>query len=1518
MKRRLLATFLSLCLLVGLLPTVALATDEEPGAESAPVCTCEALCTEGAADETCSVCAEDYTLCTYVAPDEPVCAQLDGCVNGAHAADCPLYVEPEMNVDGKEPLLQSANEEGTADKAYIDENADERTLNGSGTAEDPYLISSAADLDKIRYYVVATEIEDEEKYIHSQVIDGYFKLTGNIDMTSFGEWTPIGITESNKEVRYKTAFVGTLDGGNYTISNLTLDTAVQGIGLFTRVGEDGTVKDLTIDTCKADSDTFTAQEFGAICGTAWGGTFSNITLKNVTLSGGGYAGALTGDTGNSDTVTIVKNCSVETSSISGGAATGGLIGRTHSADKVIGCAVSDTSVSATGHSVGGLAGIAAGEISDCHTMDITVTSTSTTNAYAGGLIGQSTATLVENCSSTGTVNAGLNNIGGGLIAYTSTEYGEIKGCHTDAAVTAAQYAGGLIGQISGAEELLISDCYAEGTVTVTGDSDNSTHIGGGLIARAQGVIVENCYATGTVRSAATALKEESNDNTKALGGLIGKADDTCKISDSYATGDVISYVDAGGFIGKSNAEATIQNCYATGDVTLNALDTLTKTYEAGGFIGYAYGTIENCYATGAVSAAHVAGGFVGTPDSAATITNCAADGAVSLTGNADGAAAGGFVGKVSNGFGSGGYIHDAIALGTVSGNGSLGAFVGVAASSVAGLQNCYANSSSAIPFGGKYTGYNSPQNCFYAGSVTGISPADNKPLGTANNTPDYYSAQIDLAQTVSSQFGSDIALAYTEDKGANATGTPKLTLDIVTDPEGIITIDENGTLKAAKAGSGTMKLVLSVNGKEFVFGQTSATVTPRVLTYTLTGDDTGSGSITYNYSGGHHALANSLTFKWKDSPNTAVELVEGTDINYTYTVNDAEAPDGGEELTYDYLPMPVGNYDNVKFNLLNENYIFGLSDGSTRDYLEIDVNVVAGETERAYLASAWPKADQNFVYTGEDVLPVEGTLNAYEQDNTSSDTVDIGTFTINIEGLNGTSFNSEVSEIPAGTDLSAITDLALPTEPGTYIITASAANDDYYLYKSLVFTISKATVTIKADDKSVYVGAAMPTLTYTVSGLVGNDELSGTVSLSCEATNTNTAGTYTITPSGATVPNTEHYNSEIVYQPGTLTILSRGGGGSSSGGSSSSNVSGSGDNVSITASGGSVTVSQMESAVKKADEGATITIKATGSSNISLPASGLESAADNDNSLTLDLRYGEVTLSPEALSSVVDQAGSTVTLTVAPVDTDELNSRQQAAVGDAPVFDLTIRSGSTVISDFDGGLVTVSIPYELPSNQDPAGVVVWFMDDDGNITPCETMYDTRTETVIFTTRHFSKYVIGYEEPTVFTDVSEDAYYADAVLWAVANGVTYGTSATTFSPDMAVSRAQMVTFLWRAHGSPKATGANPFTDVSTSDYYYDAVLWAVANGVTNGTSATTFSPDMAVTRAQAVTFQWRAAGSPVVSGSSFGDVAADAYYVNAVTWAVANGITNGTGGNTFSPDVVVSRAQAVTFLWRELA
>lgn len=151
-----------------------------------------------------------------------------------------------------------------------------------------------------------------------------------------------------------------------------------------------------------------------------------------------------------------------------------------------------------------------------------------------------------------------------------------------------------------------------------------------------------------------------------------------------------------------------------------------------------------------------------------------------------------------------------------------------------------------------------------------------------------------------------------------------------------------------------------------------------------------------------------------------------------------------------------------------------------------------------------------------------------------------------------------------------------------------------------------------------------------------------------------------------------------------------------------------------------------------------------------------------------------------------------------------------------------------------------------------------------------------------------------------------------------NDITNGTSATTFSPNMSCTRAQMVTFLWRAAGSPKATGNNPFTDLDSSAYYYDAVLWAIENGVTNGTSATTFSPDATVTRGQTVTFLYRANGSPAASGNSFADVSADSYYADAVAWAVAEAITNGTGDNTFSPDADCTRGQIVTFLYRDAA
>ena len=176
---------------------------------------------------------------------------------------------------------------------------------------------------------------------------------------------------------------------------------------------------------------------------------------------------------------------------------------------------------------------------------------------------------------------------------------------------------------------------------------------------------------------------------------------------------------------------------------------------------------------------------------------------------------------------------------------------------------------------------------------------------------------------------------------------------------------------------------------------------------------------------------------------------------------------------------------------------------------------------------------------------------------------------------------------------------------------------------------------------------------------------------------------------------------------------------------------------------------------------------------------------------------------------------------------------------------------------------------------------------------------------------------GNPQTGVFVDVPEGSYYEEAVDWAVEKGITTGTGNNYFTPDGICTRAQAVTFLWRVAGSPTPkTEAMVFEDVLDGSYYYEAVLWAVENGITVGTSATTFSPELTCSRAHIVTFLWRAANSPSVkTDNPFTDVAADAYYIDAVLWAVKHKITAGTTLSTFSPDEGCTRAQIVTFLYR---
>ncbi|MCI6569395.1 MAG: S-layer homology domain-containing protein [Dysosmobacter sp.] len=269
--------------------------------------------------------------------------------------------------------------------------------------------------------------------------------------------------------------------------------------------------------------------------------------------------------------------------------------------------------------------------------------------------------------------------------------------------------------------------------------------------------------------------------------------------------------------------------------------------------------------------------------------------------------------------------------------------------------------------------------------------------------------------------------------------------------------------------------------------------------------------------------------------------------------------------------------------------------------------------------------------------------------------------------------------------------------------------------------------------------------------------------------------------------------------------------------------------------------------------------------NSSSGSSGSSSVSNPSSVMVENIENGHVTISPKTASK-----GDTVTLTVCP---DKGYTLETLTVTD--------KNGNEIeLTDKGDGRYT----FKMPGSK--VTVKATFMEDNSML-------------------------------NFFVDVPADAYYHDAVLWAAENGITGGVDDTHFAPNASCTRAQAVTFLWRVAGSPvPKTTAMPFADVKAGSYYYDAVLWAVEQGVTKGTSDTTFSPNATCTRAQIVTFLWRSQKSPAADGvNPFTDVAADAYYNTAVLWAAENGITGGTTATTFSPNNDCTRAQIVTFLFR---
>ena len=334
-----------------------------------------------------------------------------------------------------------------------------------------------------------------------------------------------------------------------------------------------------------------------------------------------------------------------------------------------------------------------------------------------------------------------------------------------------------------------------------------------------------------------------------------------------------------------------------------------------------------------------------------------------------------------------------------------------------------------------------------------------------------------------------------------------------------------------------------------------------------------------------------------------------------------------------------------------------------------------------------------------------------------------------------------------------------------------------------------------------------------------------------------------------------------------------------------------------------------------------VTDGSKGVTGVNLPVSALEKIVDAKvPGTTLALSDTSAKFDLAALTEVTKAAsGKTALLRILTGSDAEkkLSATEKSAMSDvknASAVSVALSSDDKAITSLGSGKLTVSVPFKWDGK---GAVRAYQVDANGKLVSVPVTCKNNVAELILTGT--GNFILGTVDTKSFDDVADDAFYKTAVDWAVENGVTSGISDTLFAPAKTCTRAQVVTFLWRAAGSPEPTKTeNPFADVKSDAYYYKAVLWALEKGITSGTSATTFAPEAVVSRAQVVTFQWRMADSAKANGTNnFTDVPADSYYKDAVQWAVDNNITTGTSATTFAPNAGCTRGQIVTFLYRQL-
>ena len=490
---------------------------------------------------------------------------------------------------------------------------------------------------------------------------------------------------------------------------------------------------------------------------------------------------------------------------------------------------------------------------------------------------------------------------------------------------------------------------------------------------------------------------------------------------------------------------------------------------------------------------------------------------------------------------------------------------------------------------------------------------------------------------------------------------------------------------------------------------------------------------------------------------------------------------------------------------------------------------------------------------------------------------------------------------------------------------------------------ANATVTFAADETGTYYytivedGTAAPE---------ASDVISSGTSGACD-TGSNTISITTLSGSTAkdiyiVAADGSGNTSDLLQMDIAKYSSSSSSGGSTSGSSSGSDYDTNGTEagattklapeVTVTDGGAAADIDQneMDDAISAAaEEGeSSVVIDATTDetvtkSSVTLPSGSASGMVSGGLSLTVKTSNGTFDIDNSALNAIGGTGSGEIEISVERLDEDGLSDNNKELVGDHPVFDLTVTVGGTQVTDFGNGTVTVSLPYTPTDGEDTDNLTVYYIDDDGNaVEMAGAFYDASSGCVVFETNHFSTFAIVFDDSICFDDVDEDDWFYEAVMYAAENGLFSGTSSTTFDPNADMTRAMLVTVLYRLEGEPAITGSNGFTDVQDGRWYTDAVVWASENKIVSGYGGGLFGTGDSVTREQMATILYNYAVYKGYAVTEAADLAAfddigdiSSWASAAMGWANGEGLITGVTDTTLDPSGSATRAQAATILMR---